>query len=118
MDEVWRVTARTATDGYGDGYGDGAVRVGEILIDDADFPWLRGLFTPGPGFAPLKPLFNREVALLGRINEEPDAWAAACEEIERSVVLAAPAGPVAEFLLHISGDRAWFRWSDNLVTED
>ncbi|MFF8837616.1 hypothetical protein [Streptomyces sp. NPDC015130] len=26
--------------------------------------------------------------------------------------LVAPSGPVADFLLHISDDRAWFRWSD------
>jgi hypothetical protein len=35
------------------------------------------------------------------------------------VSLASPDGPVAEFLLHIEGDRAWFRWSEEpLGTKD
>ena len=38
--------------------------VGEILIDDADFPWLSGRFTPGPGYATVRDLFARELALL------------------------------------------------------
>ncbi|MFJ4199725.1 hypothetical protein ACIP2Y_08835 [Streptomyces sviceus] len=56
--------------------------VGDILIDDADFPWLSGRFTPGPGFAGVRELFARELAL------------------------------------HIEGDRAWLRWSDEPFDED
>jgi hypothetical protein len=36
--------------------------VGEIQIDDADFPWLSGRFTAGPGFAAVRDLFARELA--------------------------------------------------------
>ncbi|NUR05087.1 MAG: hypothetical protein HOY79_53880 [Streptomyces sp.] len=98
--EVWQV--RT-----------GAEPVGEILIDDADFPWLSGRFTAGPAFGAVRELFARELALIERDDEEHrQAWEAAYDEITRRVSLSSPDGPVAEFLLHIEGDRAWFRWSD------
>ncbi|GAB3118253.1 hypothetical protein GCM10027160_30010 [Streptomyces calidiresistens] len=87
--------------------------VGEILIEDADFPWLAGRFTPGPGFAAVRPLFERELALTEADHEEGWAeWERVRDEIERRVTLWSPSGPVAGFLLHIDGERAWFRWSD------
>ncbi|MGW1750381.1 hypothetical protein ACWCRD_33140 [Streptomyces sp. NPDC002092] len=98
--EVWQV--RT-----------GAEPVGEILIDDADFPWLSGRFTAGPAFAEVRDLFARELALVARDDEEQrQEWETAYDEITRRVSLSSPDGPVPEFLLHIEGDRAWFRWSD------
>jgi hypothetical protein len=42
----------------------------------------------------------------------------AYDEVRRRVSLHAPGGPVPEFLLHIEGDRAWFRWSDEPFDED
>ncbi|MET7733474.1 hypothetical protein ABZT02_19180 [Streptomyces sp. NPDC005402] len=98
--EVWQVR------GGGD-------RVGDILIDEADFPWLSGRFTAGPGFAGVRELFARELALMDEFDEErQQEWEKAYDEVRRRVSLLAPTGPVAEFLLHIEGDRAWFRWSD------
>ncbi|WP_031487248.1 hypothetical protein [Streptomyces bicolor] len=97
--EVWQVRG-------------GAEPVGEILIDEADFPWLSGRFTPGPGYGAVRDLFARELALLDRdLEESREEWEAAYDEIRRRVSLSSPDGPVAEFLLHIDGDRAWFRWS-------
>ncbi|MFE1834628.1 hypothetical protein [Streptomyces sviceus] len=93
--------------------------VGDILIDDADFPWLSGRFTAGPGFAGVRELFARELALLEEDEEESrQEWEAAYDEVRRRVSLIAPNGPVPEFLLHIEGDRAWFRWSDEPFDED
>jgi hypothetical protein len=98
--EVWQVRS-----------GDGPV--GEILIDDADFPWLWGRFTPGPAYDSVRDLFARELALLERDHDEVwEAWEAAYDEIRRRVTLSSPDGPIAEFLLHIEGDRAWFRFSE------
>lgn len=98
--EVWQV--RT-----------GKEPVGEILIDDADFPWLSGRFTAGPAIEDVRELFARELALIERDDEEHrQEWEAAYDEITRRVCLSSPAGPVPEFLLHIEGGRAWFRWSD------
>ncbi|MGW2705871.1 hypothetical protein [Streptomyces sp. NPDC001340] len=100
---VWRVRA-------------GEDPVGEILIDEADFPWLSGSFTTGPGFAAVHDLFARELALLE--DERWEEWESAYDEIRRRVSLSSPDGPVPEFLLHIEGDRAWFRWSDEPFEED
>ncbi|MCD9874631.1 hypothetical protein [Streptomyces guryensis] len=100
MGEVWQV--RT-----------GKEPVGEILIDDTDFPWLSGRFTAGPAFEDVRELFARELALIERDDEEHrQKWETAYDEITRRVSLSSPGGPVPEFLLHIEGDRAWFRWSD------
>ncbi|MFD2688229.1 hypothetical protein ACFS5L_25820 [Streptomyces phyllanthi] len=90
---------------------DGTV-LGDIRIEEADFPWLRGRFTARPGFEEVRPLFAHESALLDRIDEAEEEWEAAYEAIRRAVLLVAPEHPVAEFLLHIEGDQAWFRWSE------
>lgn len=99
--EVWQVRS-------------GDEPVGDILIDDADFPWLAGRFTAGAAFAGLRELFAHELALLDLDDETgQQEWEAVHGEIGRRVSLIAPHGrPVPEFLLHIDGDRAWFRWSD------
>ncbi|RPK59435.1 hypothetical protein EES43_18670 [Streptomyces sp. ADI96-02] len=95
----------------------GAELVGEIAVDDPDFPWLHGRFIPGPGYDDtLRDLFDRELALLERLDEEgsdesAEAWETVYGEVNRILVLSGPQGVnVAEFLLHIRGDRAWFRW--------
>ncbi|WP_371494175.1 hypothetical protein OG871_03615 [Kitasatospora sp. NBC_00374] len=84
--------------------------LGEIVIEEADFPWLHGRFVPGPAFPVVEPLFIRSAALAEA--EDWEAFDQVYEEIRRAVSLRSPSGPVAEFLLHIEGDRAWFRWSD------
>ncbi|SME92493.1 hypothetical protein [Streptomyces sp. Amel2xC10] len=110
--EIWQVR----------GGADGEERVGEIRIDDADFPWLSGRFGPGPEFAAVAPFFARELALLeaGLEVEGYDwqEWERAYDEVRRRVRLVSPSGPVAEFLLHIQGDEAWFRWSDEPFEDD
>ncbi|MDQ0596884.1 hypothetical protein QF037_001229 [Streptomyces canus] len=92
----------------------GDVPVGEILIDEADFPWLSGRFTAAPAFDALRELFVRELALTEDLGAE---WERVYDEIRRRVSLTSPDGPVPEFLLHIEGDRAWFRWSDKPFDE-
>ncbi|MGW7440322.1 DUF4240 domain-containing protein [Streptomyces sp. NPDC054849] len=84
--------------------------VGEIVVEEADFPWLRGRFIPGSAFHAIEPLFARSLALSEA--EDWDAFDEAYEEISKTLSLAAPSGPVAEFLLHVHGDKVWFRWSD------
>ncbi|MET8704673.1 hypothetical protein ABZW10_38325 [Kitasatospora sp. NPDC004723] len=84
--------------------------VGEIVIEEADFPWLSGRFEATPAFAAWRPLFDRELALLEA--EDWDQWEPVIDQICGNLLLAAPTGPVAEFLLHIDGDQAWFRWTN------
>ncbi|MFI5798509.1 hypothetical protein [Streptomyces sp. NPDC051677] len=90
--------------------------VGEIVVDEADFPWLSGHFTAGPGYDAVEPLFTRELALME--EEDWQEWEAVAVEIRRRVSMTSPRGPVPEFLLHIEGDRAWFRWSDEPFEDD
>ena len=84
--------------------------LGEIVIDEVDFPWLNGCFVPAPAFGVVKPWFDESLALLGAKEYErfDDSYA----RIAGALSLVAPSGPVAEFLLHIRDGRAWFRWSD------
>ncbi len=108
--ETWYV--RGAPGARGEGSGE-VGQIGEIVVDEADFPWLAGRFRAGPGFEGVRDLFADELALAER--DEADHWTRweqVYAEIERRVRLVSPDGPVAEFLLHIKGDRAWFRWSD------
>lgn len=102
--EIWHV--RRGTDS-----------VGEILIEEADFPWLSGRFTAGPAFAEVAGLFARELTL-AESDDAWDEWEAAYDEIRRHLSLFSPDGPVPEFLLHISGNHAWFRWSDEPFGDD
>jgi hypothetical protein len=91
--------------------------LGEITITESDFPWLFGTFAPQPDFASVAPLFAAELTLSTVLEDSEDeadlaAWEAAYDEIARSVTLVSPNGPVADFLLHIDGSEAWFRWID------
>lgn len=83
--------------------------LGEIVIDEADFPWLNGRFVPTPTFTEVKPWFDSSLALLEA--EEHERFDDSYHQIADTLSLVAPSGPVAEFLLHIGEDRAWFRWS-------
>lgn len=87
--------------------------VGEIHLEGGDFPWLSGRFVPTAGFAEVKSLFTRELALTEQ--EAWDEWDSVIGEINDTMHLVAPTGPVAEFLLHLDGERAWFRWIDSPV---
>ncbi|SEP76777.1 hypothetical protein SAMN04487983_1001458 [Streptomyces sp. yr375] len=105
--EVWLVR--------GTDRGEETGEVGEIVIDDVDFPWLSGRFTAGPAYDAVEPLFTRELALME--DEDWEAWEVVETEIRRRVSLVSPRGAVPEFLLHIQGDAAWFRWSDEAFEE-
>jgi hypothetical protein len=90
--------------------------VGEILVDDHDFPWFFGRFTAAPGFAEVRHLFEAEATLSGLMQDDDSvypAWEAAYLQIRAAVELCGPSGtPVAEFLLHIDGEHVGFRWTD------
>lgn len=84
--------------------------LGRIVVDGGGFPWLDGLFVPGPGFAEVKPWFDESAAFLDA--EDYESFERAYDRIDGALTLVSPRGPVAEFLLHIRGDRASFRWSE------
>jgi len=85
----------------------------DLVVNDADFPWLYALVQPYDGFAEVGPLFAEELRLLEDSDDHPGAWESVYEVIRSTVDLRYPAGGnVPEFLLHIEDDRAWWRWSD------
>ncbi|HLU96146.1 MAG TPA: hypothetical protein VKZ89_04820 [Thermobifida alba] len=95
----------------------GARTVAEIEITGSDFPWLEGRLRPRPGFAPWAAVFAEELALLRADGEPTGEQLARSEELYERVnaelTLVAPDGDaVSEFLLHVDGDQAWFRWID------
>ncbi|MBP2478752.1 hypothetical protein JOF53_007624 [Crossiella equi] len=98
MTEVWRLVRREEL-------------LGEVVVEERDFPWLRGRFLAQPGFAEVKPLFDEELALLEA--DVAEGWDEAYSLVEAAVRLVAPNGGRPEFLLHIEGERAWFRWRDS-----
>jgi hypothetical protein len=62
--------------------------------------------------------FDDEIRRLALIDEETEQWEAAYRRIRAVVGLMTPDGrPVAEFLLHIDGADAWWRWSDKSFPE-
>jgi hypothetical protein len=87
--------------------------LGELVVTDADFPWLNARFQAAPAFETVRPLFEEELRLADAVDDDVDAWQAAYARVRDAVSLAAPGGRrVPEFLLHIQGEDAWWRWSD------
>ncbi|TQS23119.1 hypothetical protein [Microbispora sp. KK1-11] len=86
--------------------------LGDIhLTGDGDFPWLSGRFVARSGYAAVEPLFVQELALIEADGElDYETWEATYKHISDQLELITPDGlPVTDFLLHISGQRAWFR---------
>ena len=87
--------------------------VAELVVERLDPPWLRGRVVPRHGFAALRPLFDHERELAANLDRDPAAWASAYRRLRGEVRLIKPDGhQVPEFLLHIDGNRAWWRCGD------
>jgi hypothetical protein len=85
----------------------------ELVVTGGDFPWLNAEIRPAAGFAEVRPLFEEELRQLEHLDEEPAQWESAYRRIREVVHLLGPDGrPISEFLLHIEGEDAWWRWSD------
>ncbi|TDQ45863.1 hypothetical protein [Actinorugispora endophytica] len=97
---------------------EGDETVAEIEITEADFPWLHGRLRARPGLERWRPVFAEDLALSRHLEEHADADRVArsdelYERLNADLALVAPDGAaVAEFLLHVDGDEAWFRWID------
>jgi hypothetical protein len=86
--------------------------VADLVVREADWPWLFATVAPTPAFERLRPLFAEELRLVEADMDVP-AWEAAYQRVADAVSLAYPDGRrVPEFLLHIDGLEAWWRWSD------
>lgn len=90
----------------------------ELAVTGGDFPWLRARVRAMPGFEAVRPLFEDELRALARIDDDLGAWQAAYDRIRRAANLHYPEGrPVPEFMLHVDGEDAWWRWSDEPFTQ-
>ena len=89
---------------------DGTV-LGRLEAVDDDMPWYECRFTPTAAFDRVAPLFAEELALLNR-ESDMEAWQHAYDRIVALALELRPEGagaPVRKFILHVNGDRAWFR---------
>lgn len=94
--------------------------VADLEVVDAGFPWLTAIVHPRVGFEAVAPLFSEELRLLDDLaDEETPEWTAAYHAIREQTSLRDPLGnAVAEYLLHIDGAEAWWRWEDEPFPED
>lgn len=89
----------------------------DLVVTGVGFPWLNARLRPAAGFEQVRPLFEDEIRRLDLLDD-PDRWEAAYRRIRDAVTLRAPDGrAVSEFLLHIDGNHAWWRWSDEPFPE-
>jgi hypothetical protein len=86
--------------------------VASLEVTDADQPWLIAAVHASPRFADVRDAFDEEAVLVDG-DELGPAWEAAYTRIRESFELLYPDGTVVpEFILHIEGERAWWRWND------
>jgi hypothetical protein len=85
----------------------------DLVVTGGDFPWLNARVDPREAFEEVRPLFADEVRLLDGVDENVESWERAYEAVRSAVTLRYPDGrEVPEFLLHIDGNQAWWRWKD------
>jgi hypothetical protein len=92
--------------------------VARLHVTEADFPWLNATVERCDGYEHVEQLFQEELRQLNLLeDEETPEWTATYERIRFEMRLIDPSGrAVAEFLLHIDGDQAWWRWEDEPFT--
>jgi hypothetical protein len=92
-------------------------KLARLVVTGGDFPWLHARLEPDTAFEQVRSMFEHELRLLDHLDDNPACWEAAYRRIQQTLRLIAPDGqPVPEFLLHIEGTHAWWRWSDTPFT--
>ena len=88
--------------------------VAELEVVDGGLPWLTAIVHPKVGFEAAAGLFREELRHMEDLaDEESPEWAAAYDAIRAQTTLLDPDGKaVPEYLLHIDGAEAWWRWND------
>ena len=88
----------------------GTVLLGTLTRTGTDMPWFEGTFRAAPGFKAVRPMFDRERELLDA--DRMDEWQEAYDELAEGLRLEPLDGrePITEFLLHIDGQQAWWRY--------
>lgn len=108
MNETWSLHRRA-----------GGEALASFVVTGGDFPWLHARVEAAAGLADVRSLFAAELRLLDRVDDDVEAWERAYDAVREAVVLRCPDGrDVPEFLLHVDGDEAWWRWSDEAFDDD
>lgn len=84
--------------------------VGNLFEIGVDMPWILCSFEPTSSFSHFKPLFDE---LLTSVDQDDaEKIDKVQNEIESNLRLVCPEDPdmISEFLLHIEGDKVWFRY--------
>jgi hypothetical protein len=99
--------------------------VAALEVVDSDFPWLMATVHPLPRFSEVRAIFDTAASRAldgtegGWDDETVESWEQILERIRADFDLVRPDGvTVAEFLLHIDGDAASWRWSDTPFDAD
>jgi hypothetical protein len=85
--------------------------LGLLTTQGSDMPWLLGMFEPTPAFEEVQDLFQEELRLLDA--DDMDAWAKVWNKIAEPGLRLEPTDggePIADFLVHIRGQKAWWRY--------
>ena len=85
--------------------------LGVLRSLDTDFPWVNCIFEPTTSFDEVRPLFDEELKLLDA--DQMEEWETAYERINAlklQLIATKDDKDVGEFLLHIRGKEAWFRY--------
>jgi hypothetical protein len=96
---------------------EGAEVIATLTVVDDDFPWLHARVDATARFEVYRPLFDEELNAINEPGEDERAAMQranrAYEAIRSATTLHHPGGRVVpEWLLHIEGDHAWWRWHD------
>jgi hypothetical protein len=92
----------------------GETQLGTLTIYDMDWPWVNCHFESETAFEKVRHLFDAEQAILvhARTPSDYDAWERSYDDIEALGLRLFPEDwePIVDFLLHIEGNEAWFRY--------
>lgn len=86
--------------------------LGTLRQYDSDFPWINCKFEPTEAFHQFKHLFNDELECMDREPFNIEEWDEAYSKIidlNFELIDLTSGNLIAEFLLHIKNDEAWFR---------
>ncbi len=94
----------------------GYERLGTLEIVGIDQPWFMCKFEATPAFEPFRPLFDEELKLLEQERDDDKDWAdwetaySRIDELGLCIGALDGGNDITEFLLHIKGEEARFRY--------
>ncbi len=85
--------------------------LGTLRYYEANFPWINCKFEPTEAFQAVKWLFDEEIELLEK--DDIENWEIAynrINDLSLELINLEDENIMGEFLIHIEGDEAWFRY--------